>query len=663
MHFRNILLFCCLLINSHIVFSQVQSIVSNEKLLKQYLEQSVFEIDSSAIAIVLYDRCDFDFNNQTLLAKSYHERTIKILNKSALDLATVSIPLTQLVNIRKIKAFTYNNENGQMVQQKIEKEDVIGEKLIDEIEIYKFTFPQVKEGSIIHYSYVIEYSDMEIPSEWYYQSDYPCLNSIYSINIPEVIKYTAVERSSVSTTIVKKEKELEACESCSYKVEFPGRYVYQVWARKNIPAFKNEPYSYASNNYKDRIKFHYKAFADDNGKYIPINDNWASVNKRYYAPDTDYRQAYNSNSFLKKTIEDVTDKQLPDLDNAKAIFKFVRDSIQLRTGYKKSSANQLKYILEHREAGYYGTNILLTALLRKAGFNSYLVLLATKENEMLNAVYPDPGNINYVVSLLKMDGKEYFLDATDKFMPFGRLPYECYNGFSWVLNETGVEINLAPENVQSGFVGIYSLYPDSEDSAKLQLKAEYMADDYMSVTLRQRMNEDSMYLKKYYQKLLDANAEFSYDDISLSIDNLMDIDKNLKIQVLTTMNLSDDIIYMNPYFHKFFESNPFKDAERSLPIIMDHKYNYNYVFNFKLPKGYILDEYPESAIYQLSDEKIIELTNLVNYDQNLNELNIRCKFKLNSIELPIDEYEAIKAIFAQVIEEQNKNVVIKRVKN
>src|SRR5690606_25100624 len=132
-----------------------------------------------------------------------------------------------------------------------------------------------------------------------------------------------------------------------------------------------------------------------------------------------------SNSFLKKTVNNLTDKQLPDIDNVKAIYRFVRDSITLSKGRIDVNGNDLKYILDNRVAGIYGTNIFLTALLRKAGYESYPVLLATKENEMLNSVYPDPDNINYVVTLVKIDGKDYFLDASDKFMPFGRLHDNC----------------------------------------------------------------------------------------------------------------------------------------------------------------------------------------------------------------------------------------------
>src|ERR1700730_15834346 len=88
-----------------------------------------------------------------------HER-IKILNKKAFDqLATARIGLGRNENdaekVDKLVASTYNLENGQVVEVKLDKKDIFQDKVNKEYTEVRFTLPAIHEGSIIDYSYTV----------------------------------------------------------------------------------------------------------------------------------------------------------------------------------------------------------------------------------------------------------------------------------------------------------------------------------------------------------------------------------------------------------------------------------------------------------------------------------------------------------------------------
>src|SRR5580658_10098601 len=89
-----------------------------------------------------------------------HHMRVKILNKKAFDdLATVRVRLYQPSDdpekLEKVVASTFNLENGQVTEVKLEKKDIFEDRTGGDWSEMRFTLPAVKEGSIIDYTYVV----------------------------------------------------------------------------------------------------------------------------------------------------------------------------------------------------------------------------------------------------------------------------------------------------------------------------------------------------------------------------------------------------------------------------------------------------------------------------------------------------------------------------
>jgi hypothetical protein len=91
--------------------------------------------------------------------------------------------------VTQLKAVTYSLENGQAVETKLNKDGIFKQKLSRYYDLQKFTMPNVKEGSIIEYSYTIMSDFYSKFPNWQFQHDFPVRHSEFWAMIPEFFFY------------------------------------------------------------------------------------------------------------------------------------------------------------------------------------------------------------------------------------------------------------------------------------------------------------------------------------------------------------------------------------------------------------------------------------------------------------------------------------------
>jgi hypothetical protein len=156
----------------------------------------VYSIDSNANAIVIADIGSSRIVGNTkgwfsLEYKRY--RRVRLLNKNGFDIASEEIPLysngQDEEKLSDIRAVTYNLENGKVVETKMDKDNIFKDKLDKNLVVKKFTFPNIKEGSIIEYEYTITSDYLRNLQPWEFQGNYPTLWSEYDLRLPSFFNY------------------------------------------------------------------------------------------------------------------------------------------------------------------------------------------------------------------------------------------------------------------------------------------------------------------------------------------------------------------------------------------------------------------------------------------------------------------------------------------
>lgn len=174
------------------VYSQEKNKLKFGKIQKPDFEITSPVLDSNANAIIIADigSSEFEGNNKGWFKLVYrrHKR-IKILNKNGFDAAAISIYLytdgQDAERIKELKANTYSVEGDKVITTSIESKSVFEERVSKNLIEKKFTFPAVKVGSIIEYTYTMESDFMFNLQPWSFQSEYPCILSEYEVKIPD----------------------------------------------------------------------------------------------------------------------------------------------------------------------------------------------------------------------------------------------------------------------------------------------------------------------------------------------------------------------------------------------------------------------------------------------------------------------------------------------
>jgi len=114
------------------------------------------KIDSNANAVVLREFgkgfFEMNFEGHTDVAFIYHVK-IKIYNRAGFDQANIIIPMYKGEfrdeTISDLKASTFNLIDGKITETQLDKEKLIVENQSKNLNLAKFTLPNIKEGSVI----------------------------------------------------------------------------------------------------------------------------------------------------------------------------------------------------------------------------------------------------------------------------------------------------------------------------------------------------------------------------------------------------------------------------------------------------------------------------------------------------------------------------------
>jgi transglutaminase-like putative cysteine protease len=441
--------------------AQDKSPVKFGKISAEDFKTSVYSIDSNAAAVVIADIGTSTINGNSkgwFSIEFRHFKRIHILKKSSYELADVQIPLytngRNEEELQGLKAYTYNLENGKVVETKLEKSGVFQDKLGKNQLVKKFTFPAIKEGSIIEYEYTIQSDFIFNLQPWEFQGSYPRLWSEYNVSIPEFFYYVFLSQGNqygASRTTKEKNQRFRVVDGtgagASESFEFEANVTDYRMVMKNVPALKEESFTSTLDNHISKIDFQLASYRHP---LIPrdMMGNWTDFTKELLKDEDFGLQLSRDNGWVSDELKIAMHGASSDLDKAKNIYQYLQTNFTC-TNYSRLYTDQpLKNILKDKKGSEVEINLLLVAMLRKAGLPADPLMLSTKSHGYTLPVYPIMDKFNYVVCRTAVGGKTFYLDASRPRLGFGRLTWECYNGHARVINQEASSVEFSSDSFE-----------------------------------------------------------------------------------------------------------------------------------------------------------------------------------------------------------------------
>lgn len=627
---------------------------------KEDLQKTVYHIDSSANAVILYDVAESYLEGNTKGSISLFTRRHKIvhiLNKNGYDIAKEEINLyDDMEDLEKFKGTTYNLDGDKIVTTNVDKSSRFIEKVDDKLKRHKFTFPQVKEGSIIEYEYQVQSQIFWQLDTWYFQSlDAPTLYSEFNFDIPEFLHYNFLAQGYHPMAVNERKDQTKNFyfTSGSNRTTYPAPTASHKWAMKDVPTLKYENFTTSLNNHVSRMEFQLSSIS------YPLNPksfstSWNDVVKDLLKSENFGEKLNASNNWMSEDIKPIIKSGKSEVETAAQIYYYVKDNFKCTRDYGLYLNQSLRNVFKAKSGNVAEINLLLTAIYRYAGFDAYPVLLSTRNHGYAYQVSPMIKSMNYVVSMINIGGKTFFLDATNPYLGFGKLPLDCYNGFAVIADPLATPVVLdagAVKEEKRTLVFINNL-----ENKKWGGNVRQVLGYYESADLRSNMLEKG---KDYLSKELDKEYENVATVGNVDFEWLNEYEKPVVMKYEIDLNMEDaDVLYFSPGLVEGVKKNPFTGSVRNYPVEMPYTFDEAVQATIEIPEGYTIDELPKSIKMILDEGGQSFFEYRISVSGNI--ISFINRTKISQAFFTPEEYPVLKEFYNQIYKKQSEQIVFKK---
>jgi hypothetical protein len=665
-----------------------KSPVKFEKIDKADLEMNSYKSDTSAAAVILcdYGRSYFIYTEKDNFQIVFeHHRRIKVLKKAGYDWANVAIKFYHTGNsgrekVGSIKANTYNLVKGKIIKDKLSKKDQFTENISRNWSAVKFTFPNVKEGSIVEYKYSIKSDFVFNYRNWQFQYSIPVLWSEYTASIPEFFNYNKslkgyeplaiTDKDRISKkfryTVSSKNKvgilqRGESTRTGSSQSEFDVLTDIGRWAAKDMPAFKKEAHITTLKNYISKIEFELSSIKFPNSIRQDYTNSWESINKKLLEDSSFGHQISDEtlaagSGFLQDAVEQIKSEYVEPKERMVAAYEYVKEHMKWDEYNSKYVRTSLRKAYKDKSGNSGDINLLLTLLFSELGLNAEPVIISTRNNGQIHPSHPVLSKFNYVISKVEINGEQFMMDATDPLYQINMLPFKCLNGQGRIVSKTNSDWIDLYSNKPKKTTSMYELSVDKDGifTGKTQtIRLNYSAYEFRKM-LERADNQDEIIedVEKNNNGLDISNYKFE------NIDKIYEpIKEEYEVTINDQADAFGDMIYFNPNLYDQIEKNPFKLSARKYPVDYGYLIHKTNVYKYKIPEGYTVEEVPKNISLALPENaaKFVYRVGILG-----DIVQLTCIFNINKTLFLPAEYDNLKSFYSQIIAKQAEQIVLKK---
>lgn len=352
--------------------------------------------------------------------------------------STYAYEITSEKGIEEIKEY-YVNYYDQVLKSEIIKPNgsiVPGEKSEDQI---VFTNLAVGDVVLIQKESLERnggrfYKDFNLSS--YFNSEYPVVESIFTVITPENLSYQVKSNNKEVSSTKKK----------------IGDKLFQTWKLNDLAEVNLEEY-YAPSYYDATIS----VTANSIKTWQEIANWYADLTKKSLVSDGVVEKAF-------KEIFPNGTAGINDIQKAEKIYNYIEKNVT----YSSVDFRQSGYIpqkpsktLVTKLGDCKDLSTLFLILGNQAGLKSNLVLVQTNNNSSQRLLLPNL-SFNHCIVKVNLDGKDTFLEMTDKYLPFNSAVKSNYKAKGLVINtdKNSGSTDLIDLSIDNNVKSIYKTISD-----------------------------------------------------------------------------------------------------------------------------------------------------------------------------------------------------------
>lgn len=637
------------------------------KISKAVLEEKSYSKDSIAEAAYLYRyrRTHYTFNQNSgfEVVTEVHNR-LKIYNKEGFEKANIFIDYYKpdsgaSETVTSIKGYTHNLENGKINSVKLSKKDIFNEKSNKYYSTKKITMPALKEGSVVEWKYKLRSPYYTVIDDLEFQHDIPVKKLYYEVEIPEYFSFNKLSKGyyaitpvtgAISRTIrmISKSRSGVGTSFSSGNIEYKANML--TFDASDIPSLKGrEPFINNIDNYKGGMKFELTAIKYPNEVPKFYNSSWEDVTKNIYK--SEFFGGQLEKTFFKNDLEVLLAGKQTKSQKLTTIFQFVKSKIKWNGYLGKYVDASLKRAYKEGSGNSASINLLLTSMLREAGFDANPVLISTRSNGV--PLFPTSKGFNYVICMVSVSGGNILLDATEQYCGVNMLPPRAVNWNGRVVKKDGSSFWV-------------SLVPGKHRLEENHMSVKLSEEGIIEGMIRTRLTGLNAYTHRKINNGLKEEGVISKleDKYSIEIDNFKTTnDKNVfkpfvRSITFSSEDLAEEIggkLYISPLLFFTVKTNPFKLENRKYPVDFTGPWKDKNSITLEIPQGFEVVSLPETLAIGLPDDLGVFKFQVKQTGNKITTVSI---LQLNEGVIVPQYYQQLKEFYKQIVEKQAEKIVI-----
>lgn len=579
---------------------------------------------------------------------------IKVFDKTAHEASIVSIPYyfaNDMEHISDIKAQTYEPSGKRIpLQNKNIKTININERY----NVKEFTMPQVKDGSILEYSYVIRRRYIEQLPDFYMSHEVPTAEAKVTITYPGYLRYKAFVENFDGTV----DHNFAYKDTSSVPKIFvypqPKPIVTERWTAHNIPAVKKVPYLSSLNDYRAKIRFLLNEFGIPRQ---PLENNWEVVVRRMREKTNplDFirqnKMAESIGNSIAQTHPSASKKAIQD-----SIYRYVNQKVNYSGAYAPYSTEADSVALSGKPADQASINQTLIAMLHGAGIEAHPMLISSRRSGKIDKDFPSFYQFNAQMVYSKIDDQPYFMDASFPHSQPGLVPVDMYSGPALLLKQHSFEwVDVKPG--MSKFDIRIDLDAKLTSDGALQGSVTAFQSGYPAQRIRKQRIDGMSDVDILRRTLFDGYAEMTADNVRISdIDSYskpVKISADFKIPNYAT-SFTDGLKF-HPMIVGYRRQNPFENSSRELPVTLDAPEKLDVSYSVTLPSGYSANSGRENHRLSIPGANFSE-----HYDIERGKMNYEYHINIGKKDFSTDEFPQLYRLYQRWVDLSNTAWLLKK---
>ena len=562
---------------------------------------------------------------------------------------SIRIPFNSFNEISNIKGSTFitrTNKRETLSSAAVGTFDAEHENIYKSDSQFKFfVLPKVEDNSIIEFSYKDK-------------TKKPQFLSIFMFQNPIKTESTKLQIRCQSTTEIGYKIFGNHQDKIVFTKTTEGNTDIYTWEAKDIPEFEPEEDMPSSLYFIPHIIYYIKSYEIE-GKREEVLGTPEKLYQWYYSLVKDINKA-DQTALKNKTLELIKDKST-DLEKAKAIYQWVQQNVHyvaFEDGMGGFIPREAADIFQKFYGDCKDMANLLNQMLRYAQLESNLTWIGTRIKPYTYEEAPTPQVDNHMITNLVVDGKSYFLDATDKFCPF-TYPSAMIQGKEALIGKSDKEFKLERVPV------VTSNKNTTTVSMKLNIENNNIIGDATSTISGLNKSYLLNILSAYNQKENEIwkNTITAHNPkIQLDIQELQKNDyQEQPSKAVFKLKLENGVKDVNgKLLVKPLMLFPLKESlididKRKLSIENDLAYVYEIQYEYLLPADYKVEFLPENAKTENDLGSFDIQYKLVN-----NTINVTQKIESKKLLLETKDFALWNSFIKALTKQYNQSIILSK---